>query len=216
MGWRRRTAPGTTTASATGTTASVSDEQVVDAIKEILPRDGVFAVTAESVAAATGSTPATIAATIDLPARIAEAYRSLATAEVAQVRRAILADPSAAAQMRALLTWLAAPPEESDALRLEVWALTRRDPALRAAVREHEEAWHGLVSSVIRRGARGGDFPQADADEIAAHLISLVDGANNYELIGYRTQTDRLRLLTRVVRAELGLVWGADLEAAVD
>ena len=208
-GWRR-------TGPAPVDEAAIDEERMIEAIKGILVKDGVFAVTPPAVAASIGASPARVAAEVDLDALVVESYRALAVAEVAEVRRTILANPTPAVQMRTLLSWLAAPPEESDALRLEVWALSRRSPALRAVVREHEGAWHGLVSSVIRRGARDGDFPQTDADEIAALLISIVDGANNYEFIGYRTQTDRLRLLTRVVQAELGLTWGPDLEAALD
>ncbi|MGN6743387.1 MAG: TetR family transcriptional regulator C-terminal domain-containing protein [Amnibacterium sp.] len=195
--------------------AAVDREAVLDVVKRILTTDGVSAVTAEAVGAAIGVAPDTVRSAVDLQDMTVEAYRELGVGELAEVRRTVLANPSPAAQMRALLSWLATPPEESDALRLEMWALSRRNPALRDIVRRHEEAWHGVVASVVRRGARDGDFPQADADEIAAHLISLADGVNNYELIGYRTQTDRLGLLRRVVQAELGLVWGSELQTAL-
>lgn len=200
--------------SATGETA-VDREAVLDAVKRILTDDGVFGVTPPAVADRMGVPAASVPSPADLEAFVVEAYRALGTAELAEVRRTVLANPSPTAQMRALLSWMATPPEASDALRLEVWALSRRNAALREAVRENEEAWHGVVASVVRRGARDGDFPQSDADEIAAHLVSLVDGVNNYELIGYRTETDRLALLRRVVQAELGLVWGPDLERAL-
>jgi AcrR family transcriptional regulator len=199
---------------ATAETA-VDHDAVLDAVKRILTDGGVFAVTPEAVAARIGTSPASVPTAAELEDLIVEAYRELGVAELAEVRRTVLANPSPAAQMRALLSWMATPPEESDALRLEVWALSRRNPALREAVHANEDAWHGVVASVVRRGARDGDFPQADADEIAAHLISLVDGVNNYELIGYRTETDRLALLRRVVKAELGLVWGSDLDTAL-
>jgi hypothetical protein len=68
---------------------------------------------------------------------------------------------------------------------------------------------------VVRRGARSNDFLQADADEIAAHIISLVDGINAYQIIGYRSDFDRMVLLTRVVQAELGLAWGPRLAEAL-
>ena len=93
--------------------------------------------------------------------------------------------------------------------------MTRTNVALRAAVHDSEAAWHALVAGVIRRGARNGDFPQADADEIAAHRITVVDGINSYELIGYRSDFDRMRLLIRVVRTELGLIWGPELSDAL-
>lgn len=192
----------------------LDEEAVTEAVKRVLTTDGVFAVTPAEVGARLGTTAARVER-FDLQSIIVEAYRQLGVEELAEVRRTVLANPSPAAQMRALLNWMATPPEDSDALRLEVWALSRRNPGLREAVHANEQAWHGVVAAVVRRGARDGDFPQADADEIAAHLVSLVDGVNNYELIGFRTETDRLALLRRVVEAELGLVWGSELQTAL-
>jgi hypothetical protein len=152
----------------------------------------------------------------DVDSVLAEAYRSLSTAESAEVKRMILANPSPVEQMRTLLTLLATPPEDnSDGFRLEAWVLSRRNPALRAAVQDSAAAWHALVASVIRRGARTGHFLQTDADEAAAHVISLVEGINSYQLIGYRSDFDRMRLLTRVLEAELGVAWGPGLTDAL-
>jgi hypothetical protein len=191
----------------------VEHEELVDAATEVLQSEGLLAIDRKRLAAALGVPEQEL--DVDADAVAAEAYRRLAVAELAEVRRRILADPSPAEQMRRLLNWLATPPEDSDAIRLEAWALSRRNSGLREAVQAGEAGWHGLVASVIRRGARSGDFPQSDAEEIAAHLISLVDGVNAYHLIGYRSDLDRMRLLTRVVQAELGLVWGSELTAAL-
>jgi AcrR family transcriptional regulator len=191
----------------------VEYEQIVEAATEVLQAEGLLAIDLKRLAAALGVPEHRL--DVDTAAVAAEAYRRLSIAELAEVKRRILADPSPAEQMRRLLNWLATPPEDSDAIRLEAWALTRRNPGMRSAVQQGETGWHGLVASVIRRGARSGDFPQADAEEIAAHVLSLIDGINAYQLIGYRSDLDRMRLLTRVVRAELGLVWGSELTAAL-
>jgi hypothetical protein len=191
----------------------VEHEEVVDAATEVLQTEGLLAIDSKRLADVLGVPEQQL--DVDVDAVAAEAYRRISVAELAEVRRAILADPSPAEQMRRLLNWLATPPEDSDAVRLEAWALARHHPGLRDAVQQGEAGWHGLVASVIRRGARSGDFPQSDAEEIAAHVLSLVDGVNAYQLIGYRSDIDRMRLLTRVVQAELGLVWGSELTAAL-
>jgi len=191
----------------------VDYEQIVDAATRVLQTEGLLAIDGKRLAAALDVPEQQLE--VDAPAVAAEAYRRLGVSELAEVKRRILADPSPAEQMRRLLNWLATPPEDSDAIRLEAWALTRRNPGMRTAVQQGEAGWHALVASVIRRGARSGDFPQADAEEIAAHVLSLIDGINAYQLIGYRSDLDRMRLLTRVVQAELGLVWGSELTAAL-
>ena len=187
----------------------IDHDDAVRAVVDILGDGGLLAVTPERFAAAVGLPQRRVQ--VDLDALAAEAFQRLSVAELADVRRTVLANPSPAEQLRSLLVWLATPPQDSDAVRLEAWALSRRNPALKTAVRENEEAWHSLVASVIRRGARTGEFLQADADEVAAQVISLIDGINAYQLIGYRSDFDRMRLLTRVLQAELGLVWGPQL-----
>lgn len=193
--------------------SAVQHDDVVRAATGIIRTEGPIAVTAQRLAKALKLPEPS--ADIDVDAVVAEAYRALSVAEIAEVKRTVLANPSPAEQMRALLNWLAVPPEDSDGIRLEAWALTRHNAALRDAVRDGEAAWHGLVASVVRRGARSNEFLQADADEIAAHIISLIDGINAYQIIGYRSDFDRLVLLTRVVQAELGLAWGPRLAEAL-
>jgi AcrR family transcriptional regulator len=187
-------------------------DEVLRAAAEVLKAEGPLAVTAERLARAL-DVPVQ-ALDVDVDAVVAEAYRELTVAELGEVRRTVLANPSPVEQLRALLSWLATPPKDSDAIRLEAWALTRRNPGLRSAVHDGEAAWHTFVASVVRRGARKGDFLQADADEVAAHVISVIDGINSYQQIGYRSDFDRMRLLTRVLQAELGLVWGPELADA--
>jgi hypothetical protein len=175
--------------------SAIEHSDVVVVAAAIIASEGPTAVTAERLARAL-EVPVR-ALVVDVDAVVAEAYRSLSFAEIAEVKRTVLANPSPAEQMRALLNWLATPPQDNDGIRLEAWALTRRNPALRAAVRDGEAAWHGLVASVVRRGARSND------------------GINAYQIIGYRSDFDRMVLLTRVVQAELGLAWGPRLAEAL-
>lgn len=192
----------------------VGREEVVSAAASVLASEGPRAVTAARLARALEVSVQQV--DVDLHAVLADAYRMLSTTESAQVKRRILANPSPVEQMRALLAVLATPPEsDSDAFRLEAWLLARSDPALRAAVQESAAAWHALVASVIRRGARSGEFPQADADAVATHVISLIEGINSYQLIGSGADYDRVQLLTRVLKAELGMAWGPRLTDAL-
>jgi AcrR family transcriptional regulator len=195
-------------------TRALEYEEVLAAATSLLSAEGPLAVTSSRLARALGVQEQHLG--VDVDAVLADAYRGLSRAESASVKRTILANPSPVEQMRALLAVLATPPEDdSDAFRLEAWALARKNPALRSAVQESASAWHALVASVIRRGARSGHFREADADEVAAHVISLVEGINSYQLIGYRSDFDRMRLLTRVLQAELGMVWGTELTDAL-
>ena len=197
----------------TAGTRVVDHEEVVGAAAELIEVEGLFTITENRLAAALDLPSNQLH--VDLDAVVAQAYRRLTVEELAGVRRIVLANPSPVEQMRALIHWLAAPPEGSDTIRLEAWALTRRNPGMRKAVQEGEAGWHSLVASVVRRGARIGEFPQADADEVAALVISLVDGINAYQLIGFRSDFDRTRILTRVLQAELGLAWGPELADAL-
>jgi len=193
---------------------AVQEEDILRTATEILGTAGPIALTRGRLAAALGTPEQRL--DVDMDAVLAEAYRTLSTAESAQVKRTILANPSPVEQMRALLAVLATPPDDdSDAFRLEAWSLARSNPALRSAVQDSAAAWHALVASVIRRGARSGEFLETDADEVATHVISLIEGINSYQLIGYHADVDRMRLLTRVLKAELGMLWGPDLTDAL-
>ena len=147
---------------------------------------------------------------------IAEAFSRIVAAELAEVKRVVLAYPSPVKQMTALLETLAEPSRaEVDSVWLESWSLGRRNLALGAAVREEEGAWHVFVASVVRRGVRSGDFLAVDPDEVAAQLLAMIDGVNAYALVGYRSDLDRLKLLTTIARAELGVSFeGAAAPAA--
>ena len=121
------------------------------------------------------------------------------------MKREVLANPSPVRQLSVLLDTLAEPVRvDVDAVWLESWSLGRRNPALGDAVRAEEGAWHTFVAAVVRRGVKAGDYIDVDPDEVAAHLLAVIDGVNAYSLVGYRTDLDRLRLLHAVARTHLG------------
>ena len=136
---------------------------------------------------------------------VAITFARIVAAELAEVKREVLANPSPVQQLSVLLDTLAEPVRvDVDAVWLESWSLGRRNPALGDAVRAEEGAWHSFVASVIRRGVKSGDYLDVDPDEVAAHLLAVIDGVNAYSLVGYRTDLDRLRLLHAVARTHLG------------
>jgi hypothetical protein len=92
-----------------------------------------------------------------------------------------------------------------DALWVESWSLGRRNRALGAAVRTEELAWHTLVAAVVRTGIESGDFTADDPDEVATHLLAVIDGVNAYSLVGYDSELNRLRLLHAVAGTHLGV-----------
>jgi hypothetical protein len=192
----------------------VDDAELVRVTADLLAAEGPLAVTAPRLARALGF-PEHQLHVLAIDAAVAGAYRGLDVAELADVRRMVLSDPSPVEQMRAVLNRLVTRPGHSDQIRLEAWALTRRNPGLMSAVQDGQAAWHRLVASVIRSGARSGHFLGADADDVAAHVLSLVDGINSFPPISYRSDFDRTRLLIRVVQSELGVVWGPEPAVAV-
>jgi AcrR family transcriptional regulator len=138
-------------------------------------------------------------------ALVAMAFSRVVGAELAEVQRDVLEHASPVDRLAELLGSLAEPVPRLDALWVESWSLGRRNRALGAAVRTEELAWHTLVASVVRSGIESGDFTAEDPDEVATHLLAVIDGVNAYSLVGYDSEVNRLRLLLAVVRTRLGV-----------
>ena len=136
---------------------------------------------------------------------VAMTFSRIVGAELAQVQRDVLDHVSPVDQLAELLASLAEPVPYLDALWVESWSLGRRNRALGAAVRTEELAWHTLVASVVRSGIESGDFTAQDPDEVATHLLAVIDGINAYSLVGYDSEVNRLRLLHAVAQTHLGV-----------
>lgn len=171
-------------------------------------------------------TPATVAARLraaeravsavwpDADELIAATFSRIVAAELAEVKREVLANPSPVLQLGVLLDTLAAPHRvDVDAVWLESWCLGRRNASLGSAVRAEERAWHTFVAAVIRRGVTSGDYLDIDPDEVATHLLAVIDGVTAYSLVGYRTGLDRLRLLHAAARTHLGASFHSGAES---
>jgi len=81
-------------------------------------------------------------------------------------------------ERRAILPTHPNPPaEEYDwTLWIELWARALRDPASRQARQRLDNPWREELAAVIRAGRGTGEFGDADADEVALLLSSLLDG----------------------------------------
>lgn len=186
----------------------VSADELLEAAVAVAFDEGLHAVSAEAVAARADTTPKVVLHhRPDIDAFVAEVFARIVGAELAEVKRVVLANPAPATQLAALLDTLALPVRmDVDSVWLESWSLGRRNHALGAAVRAEEGAWHTFVAAVIRRGVRSGDFLPADPDTVAHLLLAVIDGVNAYSLVGYHSDLDRMRLLVSVVRSELGVM----------
>lgn len=185
---------------------AISEDEVLTAAVGIAFERGLYAVDHGNVAARLAvHVKSVIAVAPDERSVVANAFSRIVSVELAEVKRFVLANPSPARQMLALLDTLAEPVRaEVDAVWLEAWSLGRRNAALGTAVREEEGAWHAFVASIVRRGIKSGDFDDVDANEVAAHILAVIDGVNAYALVGYQTDIDRLHLLHSVARTHLG------------
>ena len=192
--------------------AQVGLDELVEAAVAVAFDQGLHAVSAATVAARADTTPKVVLHhRPDISAFVAEVFQTIVGAELAEVKRVVLAHPAPPVQLSALLETLALPVRlDVDAVWLESWSLGRRNLALGAAVRAEEGAWHAFVAAVIRRGVRSQDFLPADPETVAHLLLAVIDGVNAYSLVGYHSEIDRMRLLTAVVRSELGVVGGAE------
>jgi AcrR family transcriptional regulator len=72
---------------------------------------------------------------------------------------------------------LEASAEEYDwTLWIELWTRALRDQATRVARRRLDDRWRGQIASVILDGQRAGEFGDADPEDVAVVLASLIDG----------------------------------------
>jgi AcrR family transcriptional regulator len=184
----------------------LEQEEVITAAVSVAFETGLHAVSAATVAARLGAHEKSVTSLWpDSDALVAITFSRVVAAELAEVKRVVLANPSPLQQLLSLLETLAEPVRlDTDAVWLESWSLGRRNQALGEVVRSEEAAWHTFVAAVVRRGVKSGDFGEVDPDEVAAHLLATIDGVNAYSLVGYRSDIDRLRLLHMVARMHLG------------
>jgi AcrR family transcriptional regulator len=78
---------------------------------------------------------------------------------------------------RRLRVLLESSAEEYDSrLWMEIWTRALHDTSTRRARRRLDQRWRAQIAAVIRDGQRAGDFGDADPDDGALVLASLIDG----------------------------------------
>ena len=92
------------------------------------------------------------------------------------------------------------------ALWMELWARALKDPELAATRAELDGRWRRTIAEVVRYGQERGEFGQADPEEFAVLLASLLDGlAVQIALHDMEVTPDRVReLALKLAERELG------------
>lgn len=62
------------------------------------------------------------------------------------------------------------------ALWMEVWGRALRDPQMAKEREVLDRRWRETMATVIRDGQESGEFPAADAEELALRLTAVMDG----------------------------------------
>jgi AcrR family transcriptional regulator len=89
-------------------------------------------------------------------------------------------------------------------LWMELWTRALRDEEAATARRRLDERWRNDLAAVIRSGQEKGDFGDADPDEVALVLASLVDGlAVQMRLADARVPREEMRRLSIAVAERL-------------
>lgn len=181
-------------------------EAVVAAATGVAFDVGLHAVTLQAVAdQLRAPLRAVLKVAPDEQALVAAVFSSIATADLAEVRRTLLATPSPVAQIASLLRTNADGLHvDHGAVWLESWSLGRRNAALGEAVLREEAAWQAFIAGIVRRGVKSGEFRAVDPEAVAAQIASLMNGINCYSVVGFSTDEGRMALLTAAVRGQLG------------
>lgn len=192
----------------------LSQEEVLSAAVDIAFELGLPSVTRSQVAVRLGAAERSVRASWpDADELVAAAFSRIVSTELAEAKREVLAHHSPTKQMSVLLATVAEQGRpDLDAVWTESWSMGRRNAALGDAMREEQGAWHSFIAAIVRRGMRAGDYVDVDPEEVAAHLLAVIDGVNAYSLIGYHTEFNHLKLLHAVARTHLGTAFdGAPL-----
>jgi AcrR family transcriptional regulator len=83
-------------------------------------------------------------------------------------------------------------------LWMELWTRALRDRSTQLARRRLDDRWRSQIAGVIRDGQEAGEFGEADADDVALVLASLIDGLAVQVTLGDPAVT-KDRMLARAV-----------------
>ena len=99
-------------------------------------------------------------------------------------------------------------------LWMELWTRALRDSSSGSARSRLDERWRSQIAAVIREGQRAGEFGEADPDDVALVLASLIDGLAVQVTLGDPAVTKE-RMLERALEITESLL-DCELGAAAD
>ncbi|GAA3341578.1 hypothetical protein GCM10017714_26130 [Curtobacterium pusillum] len=183
------------------------ESQIAAAAIEVARTEGLAAVTLRGVAGAIGVAPSLVAhyrpSMEDL---VGGTFRTVASAEVADVRAIVGAATDPVARLATLLSCIADPARDDvAALWADAWSLGRTNTVLAAAARDVMDDWQSLATEVVVDGVRAGVMRTDDPEEVGRLLFALVDATNGYALVGYLDRPAREGLVRSTIARSVGL-----------
>nr|WP_246328271.1 TetR family transcriptional regulator [Curtobacterium pusillum] len=183
------------------------ESQIAAAAIEVARTEGLAAVTLRGVAGAIGVAPSLVAhyrpSMEDL---VGGTFRTVARAEVADVRAIVGAATDPVARLATLLSCIADPARDDvAALWADAWSLGRTNTVLAAAARDVMDDWQSLATEVVVDGVRAGVMRTDDPEEVGRLLFALVDATNGYALVGYLDRPAREGLVRSTIARSVGL-----------
>lgn len=180
----------------------------IDAAAVTLARvDGLAGVTIRAVAAAAGVAPSLVAHyRPSMESLVADTFRTIAAAEVAEVASVVGVEPAPVARLAALLHAINDPARDDvAAVWSDAWSIGRGNPELADAARSVMDDWQALARSVVADGVADGSMRTDDPERVALLLFALVDAANGYALVDYRSRAEREDLVFATIAGAVGL-----------
>lgn len=137
---------------------------------------------------------------------VGETFRTVAVAEVAEVRAVVAAAPDPVSRLRTLLGCIADPARDDVAtLWADAWSIGRTNAALATAARDVMDDWQLLATTVVVEGVRAGVLHTDDPDGVGRLLFALVDATNGYALVDYLDRPTREGLVRTTIARAVGL-----------
>ncbi len=183
------------------------EAQITEAAVVVARTDGLTAVTLRGVAAAVGVAPSLVAHyRPSMEELVGDTFRSIASAEVAEVARLVAHEADPVAQLAVLVAAVTDPARDDVAvLWADAWSLGRTNDVLAAAARDvngrvaaardrHRRRRRPSRSGACR-GSVGGRSP----------LFALVDATNGYALVDYLDRSTRDDLVRSTIARAVGL-----------
>jgi AcrR family transcriptional regulator len=175
---------------------------------EIGKAEGLSAVVLRRIAAALGVTPGLVSHYFSSAEQlVAAAFRTAALADLDAARVQVDAASTATAKMTALMDYVMDDDsDQSSALWLDAWSLSRTNPSLAAEAAALTKDWLACIGAVVRMGVETGEFRVTDVDVVARRLLIQIDGLGAQKVIRDVSTDEIKHIAWTLVSSELGLV----------